>query len=53
MFFINGTLYFFVKEFLKKNFFPTEKIGFYKINFENSIDIDKKEDLLAVHKLIN
>lgn len=49
----NGAIYIFsVNEFLKKNCFPNKKIGFYEMPSENSIDIDKKEDLIAVNKLI-
>ena len=50
----NGAIYIFsVNEFLKKNCFPYKKIGFYQMTSENSIDIDKKEDLIEVNKLID
>ncbi len=49
----NGAIYIFsVNEFLKKNKLPENNIGFYEMPALRSIDIDKKEDLNKVRKII-
>ena len=49
----NGAIYIFsVKEFLKKNKLPENNIGFYEMPYERSIDIDKKEDLNKIRRII-
>ena len=50
----NGAIYIFsVKDFLKNKCFPNNNIGFYEMPSERSIDIDNKEDLIEVIKIIN
>tara|TARA_Y100000739_G_C20599682_1_gene462259 strand:+ start:1455 stop:2129 length:675 start_codon:yes stop_codon:yes gene_type:complete len=50
----NGAIYIFsVNDFLKNNSLPNNNIGFYEMPYERSIDIDKKEDLFEVNKLIS
>ena len=49
----NGAIYIFsVNEFLKKNKLPENNIGFYEMPYERSIDIDKKEDLNKIRRII-
>lgn len=49
----NGAIYIFsVNEFLKKNKLPENNIGFYEMPAERSIDVDKKEDLNRIRKII-
>ena len=50
----NGAIYIFsVNEFLKKNKLPENNIGFYEMPYERSIDIDKKEDLNKIRRIIS
>ena len=50
----NGAIYIFsVNEFLKKNKIPENNIGYYEMPADRSIDIDKKEDLYKVRKIIS
>ena len=50
----NGAIYIFsVNEFLKKNKLPVKNIGFYEMPYERSIDIDKKEDLNKIRRIIS
>ncbi len=49
----NGAIYIFaVNEFLKKNKLPESNIGYYEMPAERSIDIDKKEDLNKIRRII-
>ena len=49
----NGAIYIFsVRDFLENNCFPNNNIGFYEMPPERSIDIDNKEDLIEVNKLV-
>ena len=50
----NGAIYIFsVNEFLKKNKLPENNIGYYEMPAERSIDIDKKEDLNTIRRIIS
>ena len=49
----NGAIYIFsVNEFLKRNKIPENNIGYYEMPVDRSIDIDKKEDLNRIRKII-
>jgi len=49
----NGAIYVFsIKDFLKYKDFPSNKIGFYEMPLERSIDIDNIEDFRKVSKII-
>ena len=50
----NGAIFIFsVNEFLKKNKLPENNIGYYEMPFDRSIDIDKKEDLNKIRRIIS
>ena len=50
----NGAIFIFsANEFLKKNKLPENNIGFYEMPDERSIDIDKKEDLNKIRRIIS
>ncbi len=49
----NGAIYIFsIKDFIKYKDFPSDKIGFYEMPLERSIDIDTIEDFKKVSKFI-
>lgn len=48
----NGAIYIFsIKDFLKYKDFPSNKIGFYEMPLERSLDIDNLEDFRKVSKV--
>lgn len=50
----NGAIFIFsVNEFLKKNKLPENNIGYYEMPEERSIDIDTKEDLNRIRRIIS
>lgn len=49
----NGAIYIFsANEFLKKNKIPEKNIGYFEMPYQRSIDIDNKDDLNKVRKII-
>jgi CMP-N-acetylneuraminic acid synthetase len=49
----NGAIYIFqIKEFIKRNSFPSNGSIPFIMNAEDSIDIDEKEDLIKAEKIL-